>query len=136
MESLDKALASAFKEFRQSRPAPRRGKAAKLPKDQTALMHFRIRCLDLVEVLADKEVDVRLSTAAILPLLSLLEMTVKEPLQKVLMLRTRVVLRKLTNIRRFTTTTPSAVGSDLVKLLQLLFNKYFASKNTFSLDLN
>ena len=129
MESLDKALASAFKEFRQARPVARRSGKAKLPKDQTALMHFRIRCLDLVEVLADKEIDVRFSTTAILPLLSLLEMTVKEPLQKVLMARTRTVLRKMTNIRRFSASTSSQpIGSDLVKLLQLLFNKSFASK--------
>jgi hypothetical protein len=93
-------------------------------------MHFRIRCLDLIDVLADKEVEVRLSIAAMLPLLSLLEMTVKEPLQKVLMIRTRLVLRKLTSIRRFTVATPSTVGSDLVKLLQLLFHKFFASKKT------
>ena len=87
MKSLDDALSSAFREFRKARPVRKNNN--KLPKDQTALMHFRLRCLDLIEVLAGKEIGVDLAVATLLPLLSLLEATVKEPLQKPLMNRTR-----------------------------------------------
>lgn len=125
MQSLDKALSSAFQEFRKTRPV--RKNTNKLPKDQTALMHFRLRCLDLIEVLTDKEVDIKLAIAPILPLLSLIETTVKEPLQKPLMDRSRVVLRKLTNIRRFAESKIVAID-DMVKLLQQLFSKPYASK--------
>ena len=89
MKSLDKALSSAFQGFRKARPARKNDK--KLPKDQTALMHFRLRCLDLVEVLAAKELAIDLAVASLLPLLSLLEATVKDPLQKPLMTRTRCI---------------------------------------------
>ena len=125
MESLDKALGSAFQEFRKARPL--RKNVNKLPKEGTALMHFRLRCLDLIEVLTDKELSISLSVAAMMPLLSLLEVTVKEPLQKPLMDRTRTVLRKLTNIRRFTD-SKAVEMEDLVKLLQILFSKPYASK--------
>lgn len=125
METLDKALSSAFQEFRKARPV--RKNPSKLPKDQTALMHFRLRCLDLIDVLADKEVGIRLAIAALMPLLSLLEVTVKEPLQKPLMDRTRAVLRKLTNMRKFGGSEDVGV-EDIVKLLQLLFSKPYASK--------
>ena len=125
MESLDKALGSAFQEFRKARPVKKNNN--KLPKDQTALMHFRLRCLDLIEVLTDKELSISLSAAAMMPLLSLLEVTVKEPLQKPLMDRAKTVLRKLTNIRRFTDSKDVAMD-DLVKLLQILFSKPYASK--------
>lgn len=127
MENLDKALGSAFQEFRKARPV--RKNANKLPKDQTALMHFRLRCLDLIEVLTDKELSISLSSAALIPLLSLLEVTVKEPLQKPLMDRTKSVLRKLTNIRRFSDSNDVKMD-DLVKLLQVLFSKPYASKST------
>jgi hypothetical protein len=125
MESLDKALGSAFQEFRKARPL--RKNVNKLPKEGTALMHFRLRCLDLMEVLTDKELSISLSAAAMMPLLSLLEVTVKEPLHKPLMDRTRIVLRKLTNIRRFTDSKDIGM-EDLVKLLQILFSKPYASK--------
>ncbi|KZS17796.1 Myb-binding protein 1A [Daphnia magna] len=125
MESLDKALGSAFQEFRKARPV--RKNVNKLPKEGTALMHFRLRCLDLIEVLTDKELSISLSAAAMMPLLSLLEVTVKEPLQKPLMDRTRSVLRKLTNIRRFSD-SKDVVMEDLVKLLQILFSKPYAKK--------
>ncbi|XP_057372499.1 myb-binding protein 1A-like protein [Daphnia carinata] len=125
MERLDKALGSAFQEFRKARPV--RKNVNKLPKEGTALMHFRIRCLDLIEVLTDKELSISLSAAAMMPLLSLLEVTVKEPLQKPLMDRTRSVLRKLTNIRRFSD-SKDVVMEDLVKLLQILFSKPYAKK--------
>ncbi|KAI9561474.1 hypothetical protein GHT06_012432 [Daphnia sinensis] len=125
MERLDKALGSAFQEFRKARPV--RKNVNKLPKEGTALMHFRLRCLDLIEVLTDKELSISLSAAAMMPLLSLLEVTVKEPLQKPLMDRTRSVLRKLTNIRRFSD-SKDVVMEDLVKLLQILFSKPYAKK--------
>jgi hypothetical protein len=41
--------------------------------------------------------------------------------------RTRIVLRKLTNIRRFTDSKDIGM-EDLVKLLQILFSKPYASK--------
>jgi DNA polymerase phi len=125
MESLNKALGSAFKEFRKARPV--RKNVNKLPKEGTVLMHFRIRCLDLIDVLTDKELSISLSAATMMPLLSLLEVTVKEPLQKPLMDRTRIVLRKMTNIRRFTDSKDVQM-EDLVKLLQILFSIPYASK--------
>ena len=89
MQKMDDALAAAFREFRKARPV--RKNNSKLPKDVTALMHFRLRCLDLIEVLAstDKGIHINLAVPTLLPLLSLLEATVKEPLQKPLMDRTR-----------------------------------------------
>ena len=90
-------------------------------------MHFRIRCLDLVEVLTDKELIISLSVATMMPLLSLLEFSVKEPLQKHLMDRTRIVLRKMTNIRRFNDSKDVQM-EDLVKLLQILFSIPYTSK--------
>lgn len=128
MESLDKALGSAFQEFRKARPG--RKNNSRLPKDQTALMHFRLRCLDLIEVLTDKELSISLSSTAMMPLLSLLEVTVKEPLHKPLMDRTKSVLRKLTNIRRFTDSKDVDMD-DLVKLLQILFSKPYTSNSSF-----
>ena len=125
MENLDKALSSAFQEFRKARPVRKNNK--KLPKDQTALMHFRQRCLDLIEVLTDKELSISLSSAALMPLLSLIEVTVKDPPLKPLMDRARSILRKLTNIRRFGDSNDVKMD-DLVKLLQSLFSKPYASK--------
>jgi hypothetical protein len=124
-EALGDSAALAFKEFRKARPV--RKNVRKLPKKGTVRMHFRIRCLDLIEVLTDKELSISLSAATMMPLLSLLEVTVKEPLQKPLMDRTRIVLRKMTNIRRFTDSKDVQM-EDLVKLLQILFSKPYASK--------
>ena len=93
MQSLDTALSAAFAEFRRNRPV--RKNVTRLPKDATALMHFRLRCLDLVQALAEKEIAIHLAVSSILPLFSLLEATAKEPLQKPLMDRTRYFLLAL-----------------------------------------
>merc|ERR1712071_107064 len=79
------------------------------------------------EVLAAKELAIDLAVASLLPLLSLLEATVKDPLQKPLMTRTRTALRKVTNIRRFAESSNGNV-EELVKLLQSLFLKPFTKK--------
>jgi len=125
MKSLDQALSSAFQGFRKNRPARKNDK--KLPKEKTALMHFRLRCLDLVEALAAKEIGIDLASACLLPLLALLEATVKEPLQKPLMNRARTALRKMTNIRRFAESSNGNLD-ELVKLLQSLFLKPYTKK--------
>jgi len=118
-------LSSAFQGFRKGRPARKNDK--KLPKEKTSLMHFRLRCLDLVEALATKEIGIDLASSCLLPLLALLEATVKEPLQKPLMNRARTALRKITNIRRFAESSNGNLD-ELVKLLQSLFLKPYNKK--------
>ena len=96
-KKLDDALAEAFKQFK-----PSAGKnSKKQSKEVEALIHFRVRVLDLIDSYLDSTPSMDLCLEIMLPLLNLAEFCVRRTEQKPLLNRTRSTLKKLTGIRKF-----------------------------------
>lgn len=97
-KNLNAALGEAFKKFKPNL-GQRKGKKEKIA-DET-LTHFRIRVLDLIEIYIDSNPPMILTLEIMLPLLQLLEFTVREKNQQPLQDRLRTCLRKLSNLKKF-----------------------------------
>lgn len=111
-KKLDEALAQAFKQFK-----PNLGKKSKKQsKQDEALTHFRTRALDLIEIYLDSEPSMLLCLEIMVTLLSLLEFCIRDDHQKPLQDRVRSCLKKLTSLKKFSTTDDvnEAVLSDLM----------------------
>lgn len=115
-QKLDAALAHAFKQFK-----PNLGKKStkKQTKEDETLTHFRVRTLDLIEIYLDAAPSMLPCLEIMITLLSLLEFCVRDPHQKPLQDRVRACLKKLTTIKKFTTTddVTETVLEDLMKSL-------------------
>lgn len=115
-EKLDAALAHAFKQFK-----PNLGKKTtkKQTKEDEALTHFRVRTLDLIEIYLDAAPSMLPCLEIMITLLSLLEFCVRDDHQKPLQDRVRACLKKLTTLKKFTTTddVTETVLEDLMKSL-------------------
>lgn len=114
---LDEALASAFKQFR-----PNTGKKNKKQnKQDETLTHFRIRALDLVEIYIESDPSMVLCLDIIVTLLNLLEFCIRDEHQKPLQDRVRSCLKKLTNLKKFSSiedVTETVLGDLLRGLLE------------------
>lgn len=114
-KKLDEALVEAFRQFK-----PNLGKkSSKQNKEEEALTHFRIRVLDLVDIYLDSDPSMSLTLEIMLPLLQSLEFCVKTDHQKPLQDRVRSSLKKLTNLKKFSSNedVDETVLGDLLKSL-------------------
>lgn len=99
-QKLDEALVQAFKQFK-----PNLGrKSKKQTKEDEALTHFRVRVLDLIEMYLDSEPAMLLCLEIMVTLLGLLEFCVRDDHQKPLQDRVCSCLKKLTGLKKFSTT--------------------------------
>ncbi|KAK4878297.1 hypothetical protein RN001_010803 [Aquatica leii] len=115
-ETLDKALADAFRQFK-----PNRGKVKKQSKHGETLTHFRIRVLDLLEIYLDSGPGMLSCLEIMLPLLQVLEFSIRDDHQKPLLVRVRHCLRKLSNVKKFNSVegiTDTILGDLLSSLLE------------------
>lgn len=93
---LNESLASAFRLFR-----PGRSSKKKQSKDDEALTHFRVRVLDLVEIIVTTTPPLASCLELLSPLFTLLEFAIKDPHQKPLQNRLEAVLKKLGGVKKF-----------------------------------
>ncbi|XP_015516258.2 myb-binding protein 1A-like protein [Neodiprion lecontei] len=115
---LDSALANAFKLLRESR----RNKKKKPGKNAQALTHFRVRVVDLLEIYLDSNPSMALTLNILLPLVALLEFSIKDQHQKPLQHRVRSCLKRLSNVKKFSSIDD--VTSDLLAdILRALIDK-------------
>ncbi|KAF5287040.1 hypothetical protein FQA39_LY16154 [Lamprigera yunnana] len=115
-EKLDVALANAFRQFK-----PNRGKSKKQSKQDEILTHFRTRVLDLIEIYLDSEPGMLSCLEMMLPLLQLLEFTIRNEHQKPLLMRVKHCMRKLSNVKKFGSVegvTEQSLGDLLSNLLE------------------
>ncbi|XP_046980290.1 myb-binding protein 1A isoform X1 [Schistocerca americana] len=97
---LDAALSQAFSLLKQNKKAK---ESKKQSRDERALTHFRIRVIDLLEVYLATEPDMALCVDMLLPLFELLEFCIRDVHQKPLEMRIGSCLRKLSNVKKFST---------------------------------
>ncbi|XP_044764201.1 rDNA transcriptional regulator pol5 [Coccinella septempunctata] len=95
-EKLNKALGDVFKQFKTNR-----GKSKKQNKNDETLTHFRIRALDLIEIFLDSNPSMILTLEILVPLLQLLEFSIKDNHQKPLQNRVKSCLKKMTSMKKF-----------------------------------
>ncbi|KAG8225834.1 hypothetical protein J437_LFUL004763 [Ladona fulva] len=101
-KQLDAALSQAFRLLKDTKNA---GKAKKQQtKDERSLTHFRTRAVDLLEIYIDSSPSMALCCDLILPLLDALEFCIKDVHQKPLENRLRACLKKLPNLKKFSST--------------------------------
>ncbi|KAK3907265.1 Myb-binding protein 1A [Frankliniella fusca] len=126
-QRMDKALAEAFKNLRQSRSSK---KSKKQLKSEEAVTHFRNRVLDLVEIYISREPSMDICLECITPLLSLLAFSMKDVHQKPLEMKTKSILHKLTSLKRFSS-IGGANEKSLADLIKSLAGKGVRSATTF-----
>lgn len=97
---LDAALSQAFSLLKQNKKAK---ESKKQSRDERALTHFRIRVIDLLEVYLATEPDMALCVDMLLPLFDLLEFCIRDVHQKPLEMRVGSCLKKLSNVKKFST---------------------------------
>lgn len=115
LEKMDTALSEAFLQFK-----PKSGrKSKKQSKEDEALTHFRVRVLDLIEIYLDSGPSMIISLQIMLPLLKIIEFSVRNVHQKPLQDRAKVCLRKMSNLRKFSSIegVNETVISELLKSL-------------------
>ncbi|KAG5310642.1 DPO5 polymerase, partial [Acromyrmex insinuator] len=98
---LDKSLAAAFKAFRENQQA----RSKKQGKTSQALMHFRARVIDLLQIYLETSPSMAITLDMIVPLFALLEFCIKDPHQESLAYRIRACLKKLSTVKKFKDTT-------------------------------
>ncbi|XP_018398314.1 PREDICTED: uncharacterized protein LOC108776257 [Cyphomyrmex costatus] len=98
---LDKSLAAAFKAFRENQQA----RSKKQGKTSQALMHFRARVIDLLQIYLESCPSMAITLDMIVPLFALLEFCIKDPHQEPLAHRIRTCLKKLSTVKKFKDTT-------------------------------
>jgi len=98
---LDKSLAAAFKAFRENQQA----RSKKQGKTSQALMHFRARVIDLLQIYLETSPSMAVTLDMIVPLFALLEFCIKDPHQEPLAYRIRACLKKLSTVKKFKDTT-------------------------------
>lgn len=95
-DRLDEVLGKVFKEYK-----PNLGRKKKQSKEEEALTHFRVRVLDLIEIFLESEPSMYLTLVVMLPLLQILEFSIREKHQKPLHDRVSNLLKKLSNLKKF-----------------------------------
>lgn len=120
---LDEALAEAFRNTKKAR-----GKNVKQNKDDKTLTHFRVRVLDLIEIYLDSEPSMLLCLEIAIMLLQILEFSIRDVHQKPLEQRVRSCLKKLSSLKKFSST--DGVTEDvLLEMLNSFLDK--GSKSAF-----
>ncbi|XP_076344446.1 MYB binding protein 1a isoform X2 [Tachypleus tridentatus] len=97
MFKLDDALSKAFRsQIRKSNKKP--------SKEEQSLLHFRIRCLDLIITFLKSEPSLSLVLQTILPLVSAAEFGLQHNYQQPLSVKAKQALKVLNHVRKFSTT--------------------------------
>ncbi|XP_013782132.1 uncharacterized protein LOC106466395 [Limulus polyphemus] len=109
MFKLDDALSEAFRsQVRKSNKKP--------SKEEQALLHFRVRCLDLIITFLKSEPSLSLVLQTILPLVAAAEFGLQHNHQQPLMVKAKQALKVLNHVRKFSSTE----GVDRNTCLQIL----------------
>lgn len=118
---LDEALSIAFEQFTENR---KKNKVTKKDRvDQTTLLHFRIRVLDLVEIYLKNSPKMSFTLEIIVSLFGMLEHCVKDKNSAQLLIKVQNVLNKLTSIRHFDDFSDVTETNLIETLRQLILEK-------------
>lgn len=123
-KKLDAALAEAFKMVKKNN----KGKKIKQTKDDKTLTHFRVRVLDLIEMYLDSEPSMLQCLEIACILLQTLEFSIRDVHQKPLETRTRSCLKKLSALKKFSS-TDDVTEEILATMLNSFLDK--GSKSSF-----
>lgn len=96
-KKLNENLAEAFRLFKTGS----RGRKKKQTKEEEAVMHFRLRVLDLVEIYINNNPSMEGCLNLILPLLSILELSIKNHHQNPLRNRVDTILKNISSVKNF-----------------------------------
>jgi len=94
---LNESLGAAFKIIRENRKA----RSKKQGKSSQALMHFKTRVIDLLDIYLETCPSMAVTLDMLVPLFTLLESCIKDPHQKSLEYRVRNCLKKLSKVKKF-----------------------------------
>ncbi|KAK6626424.1 hypothetical protein RUM44_008897 [Polyplax serrata] len=115
---LNESLAEAFRMFKPNSG----GRRKKQSKEEEALMHFRLRALDLVEIYILNNPSMEGCLNLILPLLNALEFSIKDAHQAPLRARLESIIKCLGSVKSFSHV--ENVTEELLKnLFQAVVNK-------------
>lgn len=124
-KNLDEALANAFKQFTENHKKNKKTKKDRV--DETTLLHFRIRVLDLVEVYLKNSPKMSFTLEIIVSLFGMLEHCVKDKNSAQLLVKVQNVLNKLTSIRNFDDVSDVTETNLIETLRQLILEKISTS---------
>lgn len=116
-EELNKVLGDVFKQFKTNK-----GKSKKQNKNDETLTHFRTRVLDLIEIYLDSNPSMLLTLEIMLPLLQLLEFSIKDSHQKPLQDRLKSCLKNMSSLKKFSDCT-EVTDKTLCDFLSSLLDK-------------
>jgi len=94
---LNQSLGAAFKIIRENRKA----RSKKQGKSSQALMHFKTRVIDLLDIYLETYPSMAVTLDMVVPLFTLLESCIKDTHQKPLEYRVRNCLKKLSKVKKF-----------------------------------
>lgn len=121
---LDEALAEAFKTIKKNN----KGKSNKQSKNDKTLTHFRVRVLDLLDIYLDSEPSMIQCLEIVCLLLQTLEFSIRDVHQKPLEHRIRSCLKKISSMKKFSS-TEETTEEILANMLNSFLDK--GSKTSF-----
>jgi len=119
MNKMDEALGQLFKQL-SGKKNPAQVKKEK--KDTTAQMHFKIRCLDIIDVYLNHEPTMSHVLFLLSPLLESIETYMKKKDHEPLAIRLKNTVKKITGLKKIEEVDKELEPSSLVELLQSLID--------------
>ena len=119
MEKMDTALGQLFKQISGKKSQAQKKKEK---KDAMAQMHFKIRCLDIIDVYISHQPKMSHVVFLILPLLKAIETYMNSKDQQPLSLRLKNTLKKITSSKKVEDADDELEPSSLVDMLRSLID--------------
>ena len=119
MEKMDTALGQIFKQL-SGKKHPAQLKKEK--KDATAQMHFKIRCLDVIDVYLNHQPSMSHVLFLLIPLLTSIETYMKMKGHEPLATRLKNTVKKITSLKKIQSADSELEPSSLAEMLQSLIN--------------
>ena len=119
MEKMDTALGMLFKQLSGKKNQAQKKKEK---KNAVAQMHFKIRCLDVIDVYLDHHPKMSHVVALIKPLLDAIEKYMKNKNQQQLTTRLKNTLKKITKSKKVEDVDDELDPSSLIEMLRWLIN--------------
>lgn len=119
MNKMDEALGQLFKQL-SGKKNPSQVKKEK--KDATAQMHFKIRCLDIIDVYLNHEPKMSHVLFLLSPLLESIETYMKKKDDEPLAIRLKNTVKKITGLKKIEEADKELEPSSLVEMLQSLID--------------